>query len=321
MHKALPGLIRAGLALCISLLLASSRPAVAADNDWLARIWRTDNGLLDNSISGLAQTPEGYLWVGTDGGLMRFDGARFQEFSLISLQGVANRVIRTQVLDHRGRLWLGMDRGTVVCVEPDRARVFSARDGLPDLRATVMAEDGDGAIWIAYSGALGVSRIKDGQVTRFSVQDGLPPAGTCWLASDAKGQLWFAKGGFVGVFREGRFQTLQTLDTVTMRITAAHSGGIWICDASRLLKYDEGRGLPETVKMAQPGATPTVLLEDRAGVLWIGTSAHGLFRYDGSTFETVTTSHPEITCLVEDRENNIWVGTRGGGLNQLQPAF
>src|SRR5436190_24202601 len=98
-------------------LLLSAVHGFAGSNDFFARVWQTDDGLPDNNISGAAKSADGYLWVGTLGGLMRFDGARFQEFSPAQLEGVPNKVVRSLVVDHRGRLWLAMDRGVVVCVD------------------------------------------------------------------------------------------------------------------------------------------------------------------------------------------------------------
>jgi len=310
--------IKFGLIILFQLFLWSA-DASPATNSWLARVWRTDDGLPDNVISGVAQTPAGFLWVGTPGGLMRFDGTKFEEFSPVNIPGVPGRVIRSLTLDHQGRLWLGMDRSVVVCVGSGQAQVFSSKDGLPDLLPGEMIEDGEGAVWIAYAGNHhGLSRIKNGQVTNFDKRDGLQSDGLCWLATDANGRLWFAKGNKIGVFRDGYFQTLLTLEENSATIAAARSGGIWICTPRRLLKYD-GQGKPQTRGvLPQPGAG--ILLEDHTGALWIGTStAYGLFRFDGAGFELVPTSHPVIDSLMEDREGNVWVGTGGGGLDRLRP--
>src|ERR1041385_4412157 len=132
--------------LLVGGLCVSSVAALGSETDstWYERSWQSAEGLPDNSVSGLAQTSDGYLWVATAGGLMRFDGVRFQEFPLASLDGVPNRVVRTMFLDTHERLWLGMDRGPVVCIGPDATQVFT--NGLPDARASSMAEDAEGAI-------------------------------------------------------------------------------------------------------------------------------------------------------------------------------
>lgn len=297
--------------------------AVAATDEssaWSYRAWQTDEGLPDNNVSGLAQTPDGFLWVATFGGLVRFDGARFDEFLPVNLSGVPNRFIRALLRDHSGRLWLGMDRGVVICAGPDRAQVFTAADGLPDLRISSMAEDADGAIWIAYVTG-GFSRIKDGTITGFGFNSRMSAGASCWVVADIKGQLWYSMGTEVGVFRDGQLKKLLALDEPLTRITAAHDGGIWICNGGRLLKYAEGlavekRGL---IPINRGNVEPRILLEDHSGAVWIGTLADGLFRSAGSEITPVETSHREITALMEDTEGNIWAGTGGGGFDRLRP--
>lgn len=303
------------------LLLAPAAPALTT-NSWFAHAWRMEDGLPDNIITGVAQTPDGFLWIGTPSGLTRFDGSQFEKFSSANLPRVPNRTIRAMTLDHRGHLWLGMDRGVIVCLDGVQTRVFSARDGLPDLYEKNITEDGEGAIWISYVGARhGVSRIKDGRVANFDTHDGLPQDGLCWLTTDATGQLWFAKGYTVGVFRNGHFQSLLTLAESPASIAAARPGGIWICTPRQLLKYD-GHGQPQAFgALPEADAGAGVMLEDRNGALWIATGiAYGLFRFDGRSFEQVPVTHPVINCLLEDREGNLWAGTAGGGLDRLRPG-
>src|SRR5260221_13424052 len=82
---------------------------------WSYRTWQTDEGLPDNNLSGATQTPDGFLWVATFGGLAPFDGARLDEFLPVNLSGGPNRFVRALLRDRRGWLWLGMDRGGASC--------------------------------------------------------------------------------------------------------------------------------------------------------------------------------------------------------------
>jgi signal transduction histidine kinase/ligand-binding sensor domain-containing protein len=306
----------------LSLLLTASASAFDTGSSWFAHAWRTDDGLPDNGVSGIAQTPDGFLWIGTQGGLVRFDGAQFEEFSPDKITGVPNHVVRAMTADRRGRIWLGMDRGVVVCVGPSGARLI-AGDQVPADGVKMMAEDGEGAMWILYSGTdQALLRVDDSGMKRFGPAEGLPNRGMCWITVDAAGRLWFAKSNKVGAFRHGRFETLVTLDEDFSRIAASHSGGIWIATETRLLRFQEGSPVKERARMPQREIGPGILLEDRSGALWIGaSSAYGLFRYDGSEFKAVKTSQPTISCLFEDREGNLWVGTSGGGLNRLRPQI
>ncbi len=300
----------------VGILVSGRAHAAGPDNfsHWSFRAWQTDEGLPDNSVTGVAQTDDGYLWVATYAGLLRFNGAAFEAVPLPSL---FKKSIRSLLLDRRGRFWLGMDRGSVICVESNSALTFTSEQGLPAERIAAMAEDREGAIWIIYSGTL--CRIKDHQITRYTAQEGLPAGLNAWVMSDVRGSIWFSKGGELGVIREGQLVSKLTFEESTVRMCASAKAGIWICAGARLLKYEEDREPVECQRL--PGnAEPQVLFEDRSGALWIGTMADGLFRFKGGVLEKIPLSHQSVSCLGADEEGNIWVGTRGGGLNLIRPS-
>ena len=304
------------LAAAVSACLGC-KAATAESSPWFHRAWQTDKGLPDNSVTGVAQTQDGYLWVATLGGLMLFNGADFKEVPTLNLPGVPNRVVRAMFLDQQDRLWLGMDRGILGCLGKEAPRTYSTRDGLLGTRAAAMAEDGEGATWIAF--ASGLCRIKEGRITAFDSSTGLPASGgSAWVARDAKGALWFSRGAHVGVVRKGEPQLVLTFQESPVRICSAASASLWICAGARLLKYVEGNEPEERARLPDESQA-RVLFEDHSGALWVGTAANGLFRLEGGRLESVPTSHQEVNCLSEDREGNIWAGTGGGGLNLIRP--
>ena len=303
------------LALALSASLGGG-VAMADSSPWFYRAWGTADGLPDNRVSSVAQTADGYLWVATLGGLMRFNGSDFKAAPLLYPVGIPKNVIRSMFLDRQDRLWLGLERGALICLGPDSVRTFTATNGLMTTRLAAMAEDRDGAMWLAYSS--GLCRIKDGRVAAFTLQEGLPPGGNTWLASDARGELWFSRGRQVGVFRDGHLQPKITLDEGPVRICAAASSNLWICAGSKLLKYAEGKELEECGRLPEK-ARARVLFEDRAGALWVGTMADGLFRFKDAALEKMPISYAEVNCISQDREGNIWVGTTGGGLDLIRP--
>ena len=303
----------------LALLVACVAPAAVPNATWSARVWKSDEGLPDNTVVGVEQTADGFLWVATQGGLVRFDGVRFREFAPVTEAGVPTSLIHALFLDRRDRLWVAKDRGVVVLVDAGQTTVFMPSNGLPTLEVRMFVEDPEDGLWISYLDG-DVLRVRDGRVRVFTAADGLPAAGTCQLVTDSKGQLWFAKGGQVGIFRDGRF--LSKTNLAVQRIAAARSGGLWACEGVKVFRcQDDGRAEPCGVLPTDlPNVTPTVLFEDRAGALWIGTRTAGLFRYDGKGFLRVNTSHHEIRSVGEDREGNLWVGTRGGGLDRLRAS-
>jgi signal transduction histidine kinase/ligand-binding sensor domain-containing protein len=301
-------------------LLCAQAPASTPSPDWFARAWQSEDRLPNNTVGGIAQTADGYLWFGTPSGLVRFDGIRFEEFSPTNFVDAPYRGTELILRGHDGALWLAMDRGAVVCLNGNSSRAFTTN--LPAIIPNGLAEDAEGAVWVAYR--LGsVYRIKDGQVTAFGKRDGLPEGEStdiCALTTDARGRIWFAKAGQVGMVRDGVFQTLLHFEPAATRLAPARSGGVWFCSGFRLYKIEENAQFQDFGEFhpERAGTIATALLEDREGAVWIGTSFSGLFRHGDTGFEAIDTTHLEILSLLEDREGNLWVGTHGGGLNRIR---
>ena len=296
-------------------LWSSSAPSATP---WFARVWQVDDGLPGDSVTGVAQTRDGYLWIATQSGLARFDGVRIQNIPIPL--GRPRPIIRALLLDLNQRLWLAEEAGLVVCFSSGETRMLTATNGLAKSQPLKIVQAGDQSVWIAYADG-SACRILGDRVTRFADGKGPPGRGTCSLTSDAQGQLWFAKGGQVGVFREGHFVTLLTLNERYIEVQTAGRAGVWICAGDKLLRYEPGAAPVELGRIATDASPvrPTALFEDRAGSVWIGTSAGGLFHYAGTNISRAATSHGRIRTITEDREGNIWVGTDGGGLNRLRP--
>lgn len=311
---------------CNAVLFSLVSPALAeSENPYFARTWLAEDGLPDNRVVGLAQTSDGYLWVATQGGVVRFDGVRFQRVKVASSPDLIAGTMRALMLDRTGRVWLAKEEGgTLFCFEGAQVRMVTADQGLPKNETQhSMAMDGKGDLWVTYSTGKVIRYAHDGKVDAFTSKNGLPGgAGICWLASGRDGTLWFAKGSQVGVFRDGRFNVLENFGSPVLRIAPAHSGGIWICAGQQILKFDEGVEIVELGKIIPDIASdhssfePSVLLEDPEGAVWVGTVSAGLFHCDSNAVTRVEVSNPAILSLAEDREGNLWVGTRGG-LNRV----
>ena len=102
-------------------------------SEWIHRAWQTEDGLPDNSVTGLAQTQDGYIWVGTRGGLLRFNGSAFTAIPLPFKPEISHRVVGAVIMGQQDRLWMGMERGEVACLESGKMRIFGHDHGLPDL--------------------------------------------------------------------------------------------------------------------------------------------------------------------------------------------
>jgi signal transduction histidine kinase/ligand-binding sensor domain-containing protein len=293
--------------------------SAAAGQNWFSRPWQLDDGLPHNSVTGIAQTDDGFLWLGSPSGLANFDGVRFRTFDLTNAIYEGNRGVMLMLPSRAGGLWLALNRGAVACLNGAQTRVFTKNDGLADQQVIKMVEAGDGALWVLSHG--GQCRIiRGGKVTAVPDFDTMPAGSLESLGCDVNGNVWWLKGGELGVCLENKFRQLAHLGGGQSQLAGAKGGGIWVCNGTHLLRCDAAGRLQDQGEFdpSHKAGEITALMEDSEGAVWIGTAFGGLFRYDGSTFENISTSRPEIQSLFEDREGNIWVGTLGGGLNRVR---
>jgi len=295
--------------------------AETPDSSWSLRSWQVDNGLPDNTVTGVAQTAEGYLWVATHGGLVRFDGVRFTPWPLPIASDPFNPLIRTLMLGRENRLWLTLETegGLVISLSDHATNVFNTASGVHNSRPVVMVETPEGTKWVSYSDGF-VGSFGRGKIKLLGPPDGLAGSGLCWLAVEGKGHLWFAKARHAGVFEDGRFKRCFALNEETIRLAPARDGGLWILAGQHLLKCSDGKTAVAVGELptSHPGVAPSVIYEDRNGGLWLGTMGGGLFHWDGKVMVPVETTHHNIVTIMEDREGNLWVGTEGGGLDRLR---
>ena len=304
--------------LVVVLLLQIANFAAAAPRDWNVRVWQPNDALPNSKITGVVQTKDGYLWVGSHTGLARFDGVKFEQCALSILSPKEIARVDALTRTHAGALVVAFDSGWVV--QMDFGSAPQTLYQMSKFQPENLVEDGLGAIWLSSRSGR-VARIQGHDVTEFDENDGLPAGSmTCNLTEDVEGRIWFAKGSQVGLFRDGRFEVLAKLSQQA-QLTAAHRGGVWITSDFNLYHCDDSGQLEDhgSFRPTYAIGNALVILEDHNGVVWIGTSAFGLFRYDGSTFENVPTSFHRLTSLTEDSDGNLWVGTQGGGLNRVQP--
>jgi len=181
------------------VVVATAAAGASTNTAWFSRAWQTDEGLPDNAVVGVAQTPDGFLWVATQGGLARFDGNQFRDFAPVTEIGVPSGLLYSMCVDRRGRLWVAKEGGVVVCVDEGRTAAVTLEKGSANARAVTLVEDREGALWASYAAGGGRAvRIREGEVRYFSEADGVPPGRTLQFASDRDGQVWFAMGDKVG---------------------------------------------------------------------------------------------------------------------------
>ncbi len=299
------------------MLLTGAFFSAPASSAWFAKVWQTEHGTPSDSVSGVAQTRNGLLWIGTQAGLAHFDGKKFQRIPMPS--GRTHRIIRDMLLDRDEQLWLAEETGVLVRYTTTSGAVREFAENIPRAQPTDLAQTPDHAVWVAYADG-SICRVHENRVQRFTETNGLPATGGASLTVDITGRLWALQNGRLGFFSGERFVTRTSVVDRTSTILAARAGGVFVCVGEQLYRYDPEGRLREVTRLParETSIRPTRMLEDETGALWIGTMSHGLFRYDGTNVTEVETSHGRIKTIATDREGSVWVGTDGGGLNRLR---
>jgi ligand-binding sensor domain-containing protein len=134
-------------------------------------IWQDRDGLPHNTVQAITQTADGYLWLGTEIGLARFDGARFVVFDRKNTPGIKNNDVTALFASRDGGLWIGTRGGGLTRLKDGRFTNYRKQDGLCDNAVRAVYEDRAGALWIGTNG--GLVRLKDGQFTTYTTAEGL----------------------------------------------------------------------------------------------------------------------------------------------------
>jgi diguanylate cyclase (GGDEF)-like protein len=312
--------IAAIAALCIAHEVRALDPDRALTQARLS-VWTSESGLPQNTITALAQTRDGYLWMGTEEGLARFDGIRFRIFDRQSAPALHTAFISSLFESADGTLWIGTYGGGLARMRNGRIEPFQPGLLGADRIREMVAMPG-GALFVATAGG-GLLRIDRDRVTRFTAADGLPNDRIWAIEDDGQGGLWVAThGGGLARWRDGRVtETLTKADGLPNDIVrAVHrdaDGTLWIgTDGGGLAVWRDGTVTRIiTTRDRLPDDFVRTLLRDRSGTLWIGTDS-GLGRWNGTRVEAIGVEAglpmPMVRSLLEDREGNLWVGTTGG---------
>ena len=293
--------------------------AAELDGGWSSRVWQVDDGLPAANVTGIAQTRDGYLWLATQSGLARFDGAHFETVPIPI--GRSRPIIRAMLCDHAENFWLAENGGVIVKFGAGPPQMFTATNGLPDATALQMVETPDHVVWITFADASVFRITPDNQVFRLGNADGIKDDGTCSLALDARGVLWFTKGLEFGFLNGSHFEKAGMLTERNPQILGARNGDIWFATPSQLLRMTSNAAPVAVASFSRDAnrVKPSFMFEDFSGRLWIGTTSDGLFQLDHTNLSRIETSQNNIHTIFRDREGSIWVGTDGGGLNRLLP--
>ena len=316
----------------ISVLIAAATRASALDphkaiSQYIQTVWTTDAGLPQTSIYTVAQTSDGYLWVGTESGLARFDGVRFTVYNRRNTKALPTDYIARLLGAHDGSLWIATDSG-LVHEKGGVWTTYTVHDGLSSNDIHALFEGSDGSLWVGTS--RGLDRLQNGRILVYGNRDGLPGAMVTDLKADSAGVLWIATDAGLGRFDGKRFAAYPSLDGLTNNalsaLAIAPDGSVWMAAAhGQLARLTQGRLENESkavISDSTNGNDINALLFDHDGSLWIGFESRGLARLHNGALSfygaTNGLSGQTVESFFEDSEHNLWVGLFDSGLVQLR---
>ena len=294
-------------------------------SDMLA--WHSTDGLPSDSVTAIIQTRDGFLWIGTTAGLVRFDGVKFTKFDLPD-STTGNPIGVTALCEDKdGYLWIGTPSDGLFELERGNLRHDTPAQGLLDESVTSLAADSHGSIWIGTKSGLNLCSGQN--FTSFTVPDGLPDNFISGVHVARSGTVWITTRNGMCRFIDGHiapyaFQTeSQGRSPEYLGAYEDRRGNLWAFGDTYLINLAEGKRFNYFRNSDSASVRIWSLCEGRDGRIWIGTSGRGLFCFEDNSFQPVMLGENrgsyDVRAICEDREGNLWLGTSGGGLLQLRP--
>ena len=286
--------------------------------------WSKEQGLPEIPVQAMAQTRDGYLWIGGDSGLTRFDGLRFATFD--GEAGLTNHPVRTLFGDSHGALWIGSASGGLERWQDGKITSLTTNSGLPSNLITALGEDNEGRIWIGTEAGLII--WQDERLLPLNNAEEIKHRAITTLFKDRQGNMWLGVKD-TGVFKKAGEKLLLVTDvTEKTLLEDSHcllvdqAGRFWVgAGNDSVLCRENDRWHRYRIPQHQVNPFVTTLAEEPDGTIWAGSAGGGLFQFSEGKFTAVPTSAglagKSVESLLLDQEGKLWVGT-DEGLNRLQ---
>lgn len=310
------------------LLLPSAVPAAESSirNDYYAKIWGIEHGLSQGTIPCMLQTPDGYIWLGTQESLSRFDGIRFVNYTSKNTPILKSSWVQSMALSRANNLLLGTWRGGVYELIEGRFHPLHHEPHPVFDQAIIyaLAAAEDGSVWAGTSE--GLFSLHKGKIQAYKPENEAPIETIRSLALTRDGSLWIGtQDQGLWIFRDKRLQPVHNTNcqagSMVWAMAPAGPDGLWIGCGHTLLHHDGKTFTAHPVPVRQAKNHITAIAQAQDGAVWLGMQSEGAWRFNRGEFTAVNTQDglgSELTqSLLEDREKNIWVGTNGSGVTQF----
>src|SRR5216683_2702893 len=320
--------------LCLLLFLCAVNSVWAVDpsrhiSQYEHTAWRGQDGVFSGAPNTITQTADGYLWIGTQAGLVRFDGVRFVPWTPPDGQHLPSSNVTSLLGTRDGSLWIGMEGGLSHWDKRNLTNYPSSKR-----RINTIIEDRSGTVWFAripeIDAAGGLCQAIGTDMRCYGGEDGIPSSsGIGTLVEDTLGNLWMGGPAEVVRWKSGTFSRFSLrglksnrgMDGVTS-LVANSDGSLWV----GIALAGRGLGLQQLAQGAwKPFVVPGLdgstlgvqaLFLDHENALWIGTYKQGIYRIHGRGVDHFYTadglSSDSVYQFYEDHEGNLWVATPKG---------
>lgn len=299
----------------LSPLMADSPHAVNAALSYTQRLWQMQDGLPEQVVQAFAQTADRYLWIGTTGGLVRFDGERFQTFNRENTPAFTENNVFCLLVSRDHTLWIGMEGGGLIRYRDGVFRQLSVQEGLTNGFVRTMKEDSRGRFWVGTDS--GLFRLENDHLLRVDNNPRIPAIAVHAMIEESAGPIWVGGSRLLRISDDAvtEFKLVGEASRNRVKsIVQTADGTIWVGTVSGLLRMGPTDYSFKTVPEVH--GTVRVLRETSDGTLWIGTIGRGLLTFRAGSFSKIAVPDPlpsnTLLNLYEDIEKNIWIGTQGG---------
>jgi signal transduction histidine kinase/ligand-binding sensor domain-containing protein len=270
----------------------------------------------------MVQTSDGFLWLGTEAGLARFDGYQFRVFDRENTPGLAGDDIRCLFEDRSGALWVGTASG-LARLKEGHARTFTLADGVPSGAVSMIQQGGDGRIWMVTSGGLAAEAAAESDPAKitfrtFSGGDGLATGSVLSLAPDADEGMWIGTshglGHIIGTRIESGPSAIAGISIDALANAPGDPGALLIASSEGVMRLRSGVLSSLAKHESLPATAIRTLIATGEGVWAMGRNSVSLIQPAGvATFATGRElPGTQIATIAEDRRGAVWIGTNGG---------
>lgn len=287
-------------------------------SDFIIDVWKVDDGLPQNTIKKIVQTPDGYLWIATHEGLVRFNGIEFVTFDKKSQPLFKTSSINTLLVGSDTSLWIGSNGGGLYNLKNQVMTRFSSENGLPFDYVRAVTEDHKKQIWVGTLGG-GIGILNNGTFKIINSSSGLASDLVYSICQDPSGLVWAGTAKGLSLIRDEKVienpYLKETSGHFIFSILVRKDGTVWLGTDQGVMIVKNGKTERIGNDTGLLNTAITDIYEDSRGTVWLSTSS-GLHRVVQDKFNVLSKkdglSHTNVWCTLEDQEGSLWIGTTNG---------